>query len=671
MLKNMRLSFKIASGFSVILILAIALGSLALWNMKKVEDLSVKLAGEYVPEVAVANNVERYSLDTMYEMRGYGLSQEKNYLEAGKKNLVEVKKYLDEAGQLSAKFPELVKLKEGVASAEAKVNEYEQLVNQTVAKNEEFAKLRETMSATADKFMKNAYDYLKNETEQINAEINSSLESEKLIQRLSKISRINDVIDLGNWTRIANFRFQALNDPKYVDEALKHLGDIEKKLEDLKSVTTQDQDKKNLAEIEVAEGAYKQQINQLLSDWQALQELGKKRGATGDQVVQTAKGTALAGMEHTNEIAAIASSSLSSASFVMTIGLGVVCILGIVLTFVIVKAITKPIARVVEGLSSGSEQVASASGQVSSASQQLAEGASEQAASIEETSSSLEEMSSMTRQNADNADQANQLMSGTREIVTRAGKSMEMLTTSMGEISRASEETSKIIRTIDEIAFQTNLLALNAAVEAARAGEAGAGFAVVADEVRNLALRAAEAAKNTANLIEGTVKKVKEGSQLMVKTEQEFREVATSVGRSGELVGEIRAASVEQSQGIEQVNKAVAEMDKVVQQNAANAEESASASEEMNGQAIQMKDYVEELKSLVDGSKGNGAAKNSVSSDRKIAENKITKYPPTIFADQQYKGNGHALRGNGKDWMELKKAKTLPEQSIPFDDSDF
>jgi methyl-accepting chemotaxis protein len=209
----------------------------------------------------------------------------------------------------------------------------------------------------------------------------------------------------------------------------------------------------------------------------------------------------------------------------------------------------------------------------------------------------------MTRQNAENANQANNLMKEANQVVGQANDSMKELTTSMEEITQASEETSKIIKTIDEIAFQTNLLALNAAVEAARAGEAGAGFAVVADEVRNLALRAADAAKNTADLIEGTVKKVKDGSELVGKTAEAFAEVATSANKVGELVGEIAAASNEQAQGIDQVNKAMADMDKVTQQTAANAEESASASEEMNAQAVQMKGAVADLGALVDGSR--------------------------------------------------------------------
>ncbi|MGQ9695846.1 MAG: methyl-accepting chemotaxis protein [Thermodesulfobacteriota bacterium] len=215
-------------------------------------------------------------------------------------------------------------------------------------------------------------------------------------------------------------------------------------------------------------------------------------------------------------------------------------------------------------------------GQSVSMSQSLSAAASEQAASLEETSSSLEEITSMTRQNAGNAHQANNLMNDTQEVINKADGSMKELTTSMKDISQASEETVKIIKTIDEIAFQTNLLALNAAVEAARAGEAGAGFAVVADEVRNLAMRAAEAARNTSEMMADIVGKIKNGEKLVKVTGEGFREIIERSSKVVNLIQEIAAASQEQAQGIEQINKAVTEMNNLTQRNAAAAEELAS-----------------------------------------------------------------------------------------------
>ena len=274
-------------------------------------------------------------------------------------------------------------------------------------------------------------------------------------------------------------------------------------------------------------------------------------------------------------------------------------LLGFLLTFVT----TRPIHRAIDGLMKSADQVRAESQQVAKSSHLLAEGASTQASSLEETSSSLEEMSAMTRQNADNAGQARTKMIEAKTVVEKANVQMAQLTEAIAEITRSSEETGKIIKTIDEIAFQTNLLALNAAVEAARAGEAGAGFAVVADEVRNLALRAAEAARNTSALIEKTITAVSNGNKMTTSTQEAFSENAKLSVTISHLVDEIATASQEQAIGIEQVNKAVAEMDSVTQQTASNAGESANAAEEMDTQANRMRNYIEELAAVIGGSK--------------------------------------------------------------------
>ncbi len=277
---------------------------------------------------------------------------------------------------------------------------------------------------------------------------------------------------------------------------------------------------------------------------------------------------------------------------------------GITAVVLLTRSIVNPIEWVVEGLTEGAVQVSSASGQISKASQQVAQGSGEQASNTEETSSSLEEMASMTKQTAGNAEGANRLMSEVSILITKGKESMDRLSVAIEEVKKSSDATSKIVKTIDEIAFQTNLLALNAAVEAARAGDAGKGFAVVAEEVRNLAQRAGEAARNTAHLIEGSVKSAEQGVGVASETAKALSDVTTSARKVSDLISEIAAASKEQSQGIEQVSAAVAQMNQITQSNAANAEESASASEELNAQVEQVNSMTQDLVALVRGSNG-------------------------------------------------------------------
>lgn len=335
-------------------------------------------------------------------------------------------------------------------------------------------------------------------------------------------------------------------------------------------------------------------------------------------------------------------------------------VLLITLGLMISNMITGPITIAVDSLNEGSQQVSAAAMQVSSASQQLAEGSAEQASAIEETSSTLEESSSMVRQNTENTKQAAILAKQTKDSAGKGNKEMQEMMTSMEELKKSSDQIAKIIKVIDEIAFQTNILALNAAVEAARAGEAGMGFAVVAEEVRNLAQRSAQAAKDTAVIIESNIHLSEQGVEVSKNVNVSLIEIDTQAQKVSELLDEVAAASQEQAQGLAQINKAISQMEQVVQSNASTAEESASASEELSAQAGTVKEIVNSLVLLVEGAdsinkQAQIAMASSMNKQRAIPNmNRRTALPAT----KTYGG-----KSAGKSTRSIS-----PEDVIPLED---
>jgi methyl-accepting chemotaxis protein len=664
MLRKAKLGTKVMLGYCVLIAMAMALGAMAVYRMKGVEGDAIKLAREYVPETGLAGQLERRVYRTMYAMRGYHYTGDQKFLDQALAAMGQVKESFGKLDELSAASHSLTKLKETLGEARQAMSDYEKLAEETRRNLSERLKIQQEMTARGRSFLEHAEGFLDAQNQAMQQEMADGASPEKLKERQAKIVLANELIHLGNQARIANWRSQALREVQGMEEAIRTLFPaMEQKVQSMEPLVHKKENQDKLKAIQADATSYREAMQQVLTISKDLEQISAKRVSMGEKALEISRGLASAATEHTSRIALDAEHSLSASATTTMVGLGIMGVAGLLIAVFLTRSITVPIRRVIAGLTDGAEQVASASTQVSSASQSLAEGASQQAAAIEETSSSLEEITSMTRQNADNARQADGLMVEARQVIHGANTSMAQLTESMGDISRASEETSKIIKTIDEIAFQTNLLALNAAVEAARAGEAGAGFAVVADEVRNLAMRAAEAARITADLIEGTVKKVKDGSELMQQTNESFQQVALSGSKVAELVAEISAASSEQAQGIEQITRAVSEMDKVTQQNAAGAEESASASEEMNAQAESMKEMVGDLVTMV-GVDGGRSREARVAESHTAARRPAEPAPALpLAAPARHTGPGRSYGA----WMRSQGVTAPSRGSLPLD----
>jgi len=615
-MKNLKLGVKIGLGFGILILIAGLLGGMAMINMMSVGKQAERLAQEIAPEVAIATEVERSSLQTMFAMRGFVYTGDESFWKQTQKELADVEKALQDARELTQKFPGLVKLKENADKASVKVAEYKKLAEQSYALERSMDANRKAMDETAQIFMKNCNDYLESQ-QKVLAELlaQPNAESAKVKDRTDKIDAINDIIDAGNAVRLANFKGQSHRDVKIIQDGLKHFETIAAKEQAIRTTTRLDVNIRQLNEIRRSGDAYKDAMLAYVKNSQASDETTKVRNVVADEVLKYAQETSTFGVKLTEQVTAEASHSLSSASTVMAIGLVAALIIGVIVAIFITKGITGPVIKGVtfaqkmsEGdmtldldvdqkdeigvlaealremtrrlnevmgeVVEGANNVASGSQQLSATSESLSQGASEQAASVEEVSSSMEEMASNIQQNADNSVQ-------TESMALKAAKDAEEGGRAVSQTVGAMKQIAEKISIIEEIARQTNLLALNAAIEAARAGEHGKGFAVVAAEVRKLAERSGHAAAEISSLSSESVAVAEQAGNMLTA-------IVPDIKKTAELVQEIAAASREQNAGADQINKAIQQLDQVIQQNASASEEMASTSEELSSQAEQL-----------------------------------------------------------------------------------
>jgi methyl-accepting chemotaxis protein len=333
---------------------------------------------------------------------------------------------------------------------------------------------------------------------------------------------------------------------------------------------------------------------------------------------------------------------------------------GIFSSILISRAIYRPFNISIRDLNKGVDQVAAASGQLAASSQQLSSGSAEQAAALEETSATLEESASMIQQNSEHTKQAALLAKQARDLSNKGNQEMQEMISSMAELKKSSTHIAKIIKVIDDIAFQTNILALNAAIEAARAGEAGMGFAVVAEEVRNLAQRSAQAAKDTTAIIESNIELSDKGTQVVEVVKSSLAEIALQIKKVSELMEEIAAASLEQYQGIEQVNKAIAQVEVVTQQTSSTAEENSAASEQLNAQSKNIMGIIHQLSRLINGQQGGAETDHPVSAGAAVtpgAKSLVSQSAP--------------IHHSGGEVVHEKSRVVNPEDVIPLEKDKF
>jgi methyl-accepting chemotaxis protein len=356
---------------------------------------------------------------------------------------------------------------------------------------------------------------------------------------------------------------------------------------------------------------YLPRLDKILDLNKTGREILAKRNATAEQLLAEAGRFASLANDLSHDYTQQMGRTFLEVMGTMTAGAVAATVLTLILALIMTRRLVSSIERIVTSLSKSSLEVGLSSSRLTVAAHDVAQGATTNSASLEETGGALENLNTMTERNAANAVEANTLMTQATSAVTHAQGSMSAVIKAMEEISKSGTEIGKIIKTIDEIAFQTNLLALNAAVEAARAGEAGAGFAVVADEVRNLAIRSADAARNTADLIAETISNINSGSQMVGDTAESFKIVEEHAGKVAGLLSEVAAASKEQSQGIVQISAAVTKMEEVTVSNATKADDSANEADRLSRQSGYLSTAVQDIVTLVRGADGQAPAGQS------------------------------------------------------------
>jgi methyl-accepting chemotaxis protein len=599
MFGTLKLAHKLGLGFGAILLVATLLNGIVALKTRGVLSDSKSLAEVYTPAVKLLNTFVESVSRSRLAMAGFDATQDPALLSEAEQALAEAERTNASMAAMASKSSRLAELKRADGSLKKSLSDLRGLVTEAREMSVAIAGHRRAMDAAVDTFTASCQSYQNLQAQKLTSTLKSGSATPKLRDVILKNTTIRDITVKGTAVREVIWKAKANHNLEAARQAANNFAIIAAQVNWLKSSETDSAGKEQLDKLKTAVEDYGASVTKYIDGAVQSDSMARMRESVSQELSSAARKAAAEGFARTLEIANSSSTSVSASLYIMLVGLLVSLALGTGMAVALTRGIVGPLQSVIAALSTGSGRIRTASERVATGSQSLSSGASEQAASLEETAASLEQLVSMTKQNRDNAKLADSMAADTRKAVDQSRQAMDRLGNAITRIKGSSDETAKIIRTIDEIAFQTNLLALNAAVEAARAGDAGKGFAVVAEEVRNLAQRSAQAAKTTAALIEGAQKSAGDGVSVSGEVAGILSRIVESTKKLTQLIGEVATASDEQTRGLDQIGKAMHQLDGLTQSNSSSAEVSASASDELFAQSKELEEMVASLAGLV------------------------------------------------------------------------
>ena len=598
---QIKIGTKISLGYFALITILMVMVTFLTFLLFSINQAAINLSEDALPLLTASTKLERNVLGMSQNMERYSLTENEKYLNDANDFLPKIDDSLIKIDNNLKNYnsADLASLNETISQLKQEVSEVRKLVPTMEANLKALDEARNHFSQTRDQvFEEHLYPFFDLIQVELTLVTGEDQAAKDRLERYTSLS--NGLWDAYEAANLIFWKGQAHRDVEELSEAIVSLDSTATQLDSLLGETGLQKESQALGQaLKTQIPLVRQAVVNFIAVWnertvneQKNNSLISSISANIETLSQMAENSSSTGAQNTKE-------NVSQALWASFIGMGVTLLAGILCAVFLGRGVSRQIKQAVDNVSLGANQVDQNSVLLANAASILSQGATETADSLENVSSALEELTSMTKRNAENASEANMLMDKSRDNTGEATGFMAKARQAMDEISTSGQEITKIIKTIDEIAFQTNLLALNAAVEAARAGEAGAGFAVVADEVRNLAIRSAEAANHTSELIAGTIQNIQVGSQLVNQTEESFRLVATDVEKVDTLLAEVASASKEQSLGIAQITGTMHVLDKVTQNNLMAAQQADNASSTLAHQAEDLMNTVEDLGKMV------------------------------------------------------------------------